>query len=153
VVLLLAVHADYAGPLAGLIVSAFGPEAIYLYGASADIGREHMAAYLLQWEAIRWARRMGCERYDFWGIPSDPNLQGPPGAENPNVRKGLWGVYRFKQGFGGREVTSAGAWDYVYRPMLYPLFQRFLAWKQRSSSVFPAHLPAATSPKSSGSSL
>ena len=32
---------------------------------------------------------------------------------------GLWGVYRFKQGFGGRTVRYAGAFDYVYNPPFY----------------------------------
>lgn len=39
----------------------------------------------------------------------------------------LWGVYRFKQGFGGRVVRWAGAFDYVYRPWLYWLGTTLLA--------------------------
>jgi peptidoglycan pentaglycine glycine transferase (the first glycine) len=131
-ILFLAFHPSFSGPLAGLMAFAFGLEAIYMYGATANFGREHMSAYLLQWEAMRWARRMGCKRYDFWGISPDPTAQAPAEASNANVRHGLWGVYRFKQGFGGREVTYPGAWNYVYRPMLYPLYERFLAWRYKS---------------------
>ena len=130
-ILLLAFHPDFAGPLAGLMAFAFGAEAIYMYGASANVGREHMPAYLLQWEAMRWARRMGCKRYDFWGIAPDPSDQGLAEEENQNVRHGLWGVYRFKHGFGGREVTYLGGWDYVYQPMLYRLYERMLRRRYR----------------------
>src|SRR5579859_4531094 len=125
--LLLAEHPDGAGaPLAGLLAFAFGAEAIYMYGASADRGREHMPAYLLQWAAMGWARARGCRRYDFWGIPDHPEAEAPAAGENPNVRQGLWGVYRFKQGFGGVERDYAGAWDFVYRPLAYRLYQHYL---------------------------
>ena len=123
--LLLADHPDGGeAPLAGLLAFAFGDEAIYMYGASADRGREHMPTYLLQWEAMRWARAHGCRRYDFWGIPDAPEAEAPPAEANQNVRQGLWGVYRFKQGFGGQEVEYLGAWDFVYRPWIYALYRR-----------------------------
>lgn len=123
VTLLLATHPDHgAQPIGGLMIFAFAGEAIYLYGASSDTGREHMPNYLLQWEAIRWARAQGCRTYDFWGIPDQPEAAAPA-ADNPNVRQGLWGVYRFKQGFSGREVTYTGGWDFVYNPLLYRLYQ------------------------------
>ena len=128
-VLLLATHPDHgATPLGGLLIFAFAGEAIYMYGGSSDAGREHMPNYLLQWEAIRWARAQGCRSYDFWGIPDDVQTAAPDGADdNPNVRQGLWGVYRFKQGFNGREQTYAGGWDHVYNPLLYYLYQRMQA--------------------------
>jgi lipid II:glycine glycyltransferase (peptidoglycan interpeptide bridge formation enzyme) len=128
-VLLLATHPDHgATPIAGLMIFAFAGEAIYMYGGSGDAGREHMPNYLLQWEAIRWARARGCRSYDFWGIPDDVQTAAPAGADdNPNVRQGLWGVYRFKQGFNGREQTYTGGWDFVYNPLLYYLYQRMQA--------------------------
>src|SRR5262249_45347159 len=43
-------------PLAALMVFALGRRAWYLFGASSDEGRNLMPAYLLQWEAIRWAK-------------------------------------------------------------------------------------------------
>jgi lipid II:glycine glycyltransferase (peptidoglycan interpeptide bridge formation enzyme) len=111
--------------LAALWAVAFGEEATYLYGASASKGRRDMPTHLLQWEAIRWARAQGCSRYDLWGIP-DSVAQGEDRRENlskKNVRDGLWGVYRFKQGFGGNISRTVGAYDLPYRPWLYRLYR------------------------------
>ena len=128
--LLLADHPDEPeraqGPIAALLALSFGQEAIYLYGASADRGREHMPNYLLQWQAIKWARERGCGVYDFWGIPDPPTGEGDDGDVSPiNARSGLRGVYWFKQGFGGREIEYPGAYDYVYNPLLYKVWIRW----------------------------
>ena len=40
---------------------------------------------------------------------------------------GLWGVYRFKRGFGGEVVRSAPAFIRVYKPLLYRVYQRIRA--------------------------
>jgi peptidoglycan pentaglycine glycine transferase (the first glycine) len=108
--------AEIAGePVAGLVAYRFGRKAWYLYGMSRPARREDMPNHLLQWEAIRWARRQGCVSYDFWGAPDrlDP---GDP----------MWGVYRFKEGFGARFVRTVGAWDYPARPALHWLYARVL---------------------------
>lgn len=130
--ILLADHPDpaeqAAGPIAGLLALRFGKEAVYMYGASANKGREHMPNYLLQWEAIQWARTHGCSLYDFWGIP-DPPAETESEAQNElspvNTRSGLRGVYWFKKGFGGREIDYPGAYDFVYNPFLYKLWLRW----------------------------
>jgi peptidoglycan pentaglycine glycine transferase (the first glycine) len=133
-VVLLADHPDEAerarGPIGGLLAFRFGHEAIYMYGASDNRGREHMPNYLLQWEAIRWAREHDCTLYDFWGIPDPPAEDGEEGKENAdvspiNTRSGLRGVYWFKRGFGGREIEYPGAYDYIYNPLLYKLWLRW----------------------------
>lgn len=104
--------AEHQGELlAGLFLVRFGPTAWYLYGASADRKRELMPNYLLQWQAMRWAREAGCTTYDLWGAPERLE-EGDP----------LWGVYRFKEGFGGRFVARVGAYDFAARPALYLLF-------------------------------
>jgi len=60
--------AEYQGePLSALIVFTRGKRAWYFYGASGNAHRERMPAYLLQWEAIRWARAHGCISYDYGG--------------------------------------------------------------------------------------
>ncbi len=106
-------------PVAALMVFALPPRAWYFYGASGDTHREKMAPYLLQWEAIRWAKAQGCTTYDLWGVP-DEDVETLE-AEFAGRRDGLWGVYRFKRGFGGRLERSVGAWDRVYAPLRYGL--------------------------------
>jgi len=38
----------------------------------------------------------------------------------------MWGVYRFKEGLGGRVLRGVGAWDYPARPLMYRLYQQVL---------------------------
>jgi len=110
--------AEYEGkPLASLMVFANGKRAWYVYGASNDQERNRMPAYLLQWEAIRWAKARGCDEYDLWGVP-DENEETLE-ANFESHRDGLWGVYRFKRGFGGELKRAAQALDRVYNPLLY----------------------------------
>jgi lipid II:glycine glycyltransferase (peptidoglycan interpeptide bridge formation enzyme) len=81
-----------------------------------------MPTYLLQWEAMRWARARGCDEYDLWGIPdAEPEKLE---AEFTRRSDGLWGVYRFKRGFGGRVARALGAWDRPYSPILYAAYRR-----------------------------
>jgi lipid II:glycine glycyltransferase (peptidoglycan interpeptide bridge formation enzyme) len=113
--------AEYAGrPLAGLMVFARGRRAWYFYGASNDEERNRMPAYLLQWEAMRWAKARGCQEYDLWGVPDadEDTLE----ANFSDRSDGLWGVYRFKRGFGGTLVRSAGAWERAYLPLAAPAY-------------------------------
>ena len=42
--------------LAALFVARNGHRAYYLYGASTDEERNRMPTYLLQWEAMKWAK-------------------------------------------------------------------------------------------------
>ena len=58
-------------PLAALMVFMRGARAWYVYGGSTDLLREKMPNYLLQWEAMRWARERGCTEYDLWGVPDE----------------------------------------------------------------------------------
>jgi len=119
--------AEYEGlPLAGLMVFAWGRRAWYFYGASNERERQRMPTYLLQWEAMRWAAAKGCTTYDLWGIPDEE--EATLEAEFTQRSDGLWGVYRFKRGFGGTIRRSVGAWDRVYKPFWYRLYQ---AWVYR----------------------
>jgi lipid II:glycine glycyltransferase (peptidoglycan interpeptide bridge formation enzyme) len=108
-------------PLAALMAFCHGLDAFYFFGASSNRRRKLMPNYLVQWAAIQWARNQGCIRYDLWGIPdADPTTLE---AEFQKRRDGLWGVYRFKRGFGGQVVQSIGAYDYVYNPVFYQLYK------------------------------
>jgi peptidoglycan pentaglycine glycine transferase (the first glycine) len=120
--------AEVAGePVAMVIVFVFAGRAWYMYGASRAIHREKMPNHLLQWEAMRWAREQGCTVYDMWGAPDVLDESDP-----------LWGVYRFKDGFGGELVRHIGAWDYaVSRPgywvytVVMPLVLATMRWRYR----------------------
>lgn len=112
-------------PLAALMVFAHGDRAWYFYGASTDEHRNLMPTYLLQWEAIRWARARGCRKYDLWGVPNaDLETLETLFTERSD---GLWGVYRFKRGFGGEIRRAPDPWERVYNPLLYALYR----WKVR----------------------
>ncbi len=114
-------QAEYEGaPLAALMVFAQGKRAWYFYGASGDEERNRMPTYLLQFEAMRWAARKGCTEYDLWGVPDadEEKLE----ANFNNRSDGLWGVYRFKRGFGGRIMRAAASYDRIYSPLLYKAY-------------------------------
>ena len=102
-------------PIAGLILFRFGDTAWYLYGMSRAEHRDKMPNHLLQWEAIKWAKATGSKAYDFWGAPDELDPSDP-----------MWGVYRFKAGFGATFVKSIGAWDIVARPAVYRFYSTFV---------------------------
>jgi peptidoglycan pentaglycine glycine transferase (the first glycine) len=109
--------AEYKGrAVAHVIIFGHGKRAWYFYGASSDEERKHMPTYLLQWEAMRWARTQGMAVYDLWGAPDDFADANDP----------LAGVFRFKEGFGGIVVRRIGAWDFVVRPRIYTLYTRVM---------------------------
>ncbi len=117
--------ADHEGDcLAGIFVYKAGDTAWYMYGASANIKRNLMAAYGVQWQAMLWAKAHGCVWYDMWGIPDadEATLE----AEFQTRDDGLWGVYGFKRGWGGQIVRSVGAWDVVYHPLIYNAYKTYL---------------------------
>jgi lipid II:glycine glycyltransferase (peptidoglycan interpeptide bridge formation enzyme) len=109
--------------LAAVMVFASGKHAYYFYGASADEERNRKPTYPVQWEAIRWSRGRGCEEYDMWGIPDE--VQDDPSGDEEEREDGLWGVYRFKRGFGGNLRRAVPTMDRIYNPWLY----RFYRWR------------------------
>ena len=118
--------ASYQGQdLAGVMVFRQGEQAYYLYGASSNAERNRMPTFIAQWAAIRWARDNGALFYDMWGIPDaeEATLE----ADFESRSDGLWGVYGFKRGWGGRIVRSVGAWDRVYNVPAYALYRRLIA--------------------------
>ena len=175
--------AEYEGePLAAIVVAVVGSTACYLWGASSDRERSRMPNHALQWEGMRWARSRGATCYDFWGIPDDIGklaaaLHGGDGSGTPTeelpidieaLPQGeLWGVYRFKQGFGGSVVRTVGAWDMALDTIGYRVYQLGLSAREvagaaqslyrtfpRSShdlvrNEAPAPLPASSVPEAS----
>lgn len=113
-------------PLASLFVLARGERAYYLYGASSDLERNRMPAYIIQWEAMKWAKERGCRSYDLWGIPDMEEEELEREFQSRQSHEGLWGIYRFKRGFGGEVQRSAGAWDRIYNKPLYGLYSLYM---------------------------
>jgi peptidoglycan pentaglycine glycine transferase (the first glycine) len=118
------IEAELAQPLiaevedeavAMVIIFRFAECAWYMYGASRDAHREKMPNHLLQWEAMVWARKQGCTVYDMWGAPDVLDESDP-----------MWGVYRFKQGFGSEFVEHIGAWDFPVSHLGYWLYTRVM---------------------------
>lgn len=105
--------AEHGGePLAAMFMVITGKRGTYLYGASSSERRNLMATYALQWRAMEKAREAGCTEYDMFGIAPRPEPSHP-----------LYGLYRFKSGFGGSVYHTMGCWDYPLLPHLYPGLQ------------------------------
>jgi len=108
--------AYYKGDVAAAaLVGFFGGRATFLYGASSGQYRNIMAPYLLHWEIMRDAKRLGFAEYDFWGIVT-------PRTDKNQVKKWL-GFSRFKEGFGGRVAEYPGAYDLVFNKLWYNVYR------------------------------
>jgi len=98
-------------PIAGTIGVYSGRKGWYLYGASSNSHRNVMPNYLLQWEMVRMAMERRCMFYDFRGVPGELTEDNP-----------LYGLYRFKKGFGGTYTKLTGLFVRSYRPILSKCF-------------------------------
>jgi len=107
-------------PLAAIMVYFRGNLASYFYGASSNKERNRMPTYLLQFEAMQWAADQGCTQYDLWGIPDETEETLESSFKERS--DGLWGVYRFKRGFGGQIKRTVTSIDRVYKPLMYQLY-------------------------------
>lgn len=117
-------------PVAAIFVFYFAGRAYYVYGMSREAHREKMPNYLLQWEAIKRAKAKGCSVYDLWGAP-----------EVFDESDSMWGVYRFKEGLGGRVVRTLGAWDFAPSPLWYKMYSEIIP---RALDVMRSHGKAKT---------
>lgn len=80
--------------IAGAVIMYYGDEGAYHHGASLSEYNKIPASYIVQWEAIKEAKRRNMRVYNFWGV-----VESAP--------KHPWaGLSFFKQGFGGhgREI-------------------------------------------------
>jgi lipid II:glycine glycyltransferase (peptidoglycan interpeptide bridge formation enzyme) len=83
---------------AGLICSAIGNCAVYLFGATSDRGMKSRGSYLLQWKLLGWLKKRSVATYNLNGI-------------NPTVNPG---TYKFKSDLaakGGKDVYYFGRFD------------------------------------------
>ena len=125
-------------PIAAIITLYLDGKATYLYGASSNTHRNVMAPYLLQWKAICDAKAHGCSHYDFYGMsPTDD----PDHA--------MYGLYRFKTGFGGTIRHYMGCLDIPISALLYRIFSlvekgRTWWYKTAKKSMKKSHKPKAS---------
>jgi hypothetical protein len=96
------------------VCCAIGDTAIGLLSASGPAGRAARAFYLLQWDEVLWAKQKGKASLDLGGV-------------NPQTNPG---VYQFKAGLGGRELSRLGVYD-NYRNALVNLALRGLEYLVR----------------------
>lgn len=86
------------GDCAGVISSAIGSTAIYLFGATSTVGLKRRGSYLLQWKLIERLKEAHVSQYDLNGI-------------NPQTNPG---TYKFKSdlaGEKGRDVRFVGCFE------------------------------------------
>jgi lipid II:glycine glycyltransferase (peptidoglycan interpeptide bridge formation enzyme) len=82
----------------GVICSACGNSAVYLFGATSTAGMKSRGSYLLQWRMLERLKQSGVTMY---------NLNGINPEKNP-------GTYKFKSdlaGSHGQEVSYLGRFD------------------------------------------
>ena len=103
-------------PIACAIILFVGSEAIYHHGAS--VASSVPASYLVQWEAIREAKKRGMVQYNFWGIAPTENPHHP-----------WYGLTQFKKGFGGTTRTMIHAYDIPLSWAYWPF--RAVEWMRK----------------------
>jgi len=86
-VLLCRSHEDVC---AGLVCSSIGKTAVYLFGATSNVGMKSRGSYLLQWRLIEQLKQEGTRIYDLNGI--NP-------VKNP-------GTHKFKCDLAGKHGTD-----------------------------------------------
>lgn len=111
--------ARYEGrTIAGIIVTFYKDTAIYYYGASSNEHRNLMAPYLLQWHAMKEAKKRGCEKYDLLGI-------SPPKTPDTKKPHPWQGVTAFKKKFGGTHVSYIPATEHPFKKSLYLMYRLY----------------------------
>lgn len=84
------------------VVYFYGNMAAYRHGASLMKDNKLSTSYLVQWEAIKEAKRRGIRWYNFWGVaPKDASAHHP-----------FKGITHFKKGFGGFQKNLIRCQDY-----------------------------------------
>ena len=105
--------AYYQGkPIAGVIPIFYGNKTWYLYGASSNQHRNLMPNYLLQWEMIKMAIARKHDVYDFRGVSGIIDENHPQ-----------YGLYRFKEGFGGTFTEFLGEIYIPFKPLKYKMYK------------------------------
>lgn len=81
--------------VAGILMLFWKNTAYYWMAASTKQGDKNYAPSLLVWQALKLAKKKGCNIFDFEGIYDE---------RFPSVNKNWLGFTKFKNGFGGKEI-------------------------------------------------
>lgn len=95
---------------AGILIH-FGLTVYYYHGASKRLPSSLPANQLVQWTAIKEAKRRGALFYNFWGIAPEDQPNHP-----------FAGITTFKKGFGGKAYDYMHAQDLPLSPAYYLLW-------------------------------
>ena len=133
--LMLAYAPRNSKPIAGLLGVIYKKTGIYYYGASDYEHRALMAPYLLQWEAMKFCKVNGCEKYDLLGIAPEASSDQRTADSNDKDKAGHspltalrsvhpWsGISDFKSKFGGDIVTHPPEQEIVLKPVVRGLLK------------------------------
>lgn len=94
------------------LVVPYDKTANYLYGASSNEERNRAPTYLAHWTAIKHAKMLHCDYYNFGGIEKENNL-----LNNKMITLTL-----YKKKFGGQEVVHSDFFDVVITHFWYFLY-------------------------------
>lgn len=108
--------------LASALMVDFGKTRTFLFGGSSASHKNVMAPYLMHWQAMRDAKALGFEIYDFWGTATSS-------GEIP-------GFVRFKLGFGGKEMEYPGAYDAINKEFDYKIYSWLRSAKKKAKKIF-----------------
>lgn len=110
-------------PIASAMIIFHQGTAYYHQGASENQQpKDAPGSYLIQWEAIREAKRRGCHTYNFWGV-----------ADSDDPRHAYRGLTLFKKGFGGYRLDYLPTHDLVFNWLYWPnyLIEKYRRRKRR----------------------
>ncbi|MDD4661945.1 MAG: peptidoglycan bridge formation glycyltransferase FemA/FemB family protein [Candidatus Pacebacteria bacterium] len=108
----LILNAKYNGEvIASAMIIFWSNIAFYHQGASSQKYPKIPASYLLQWEAIKEAKKRNCHTYNFWGIAKEEDI---------HKKNHPWaGLTLFKKGFSGYSKEYVKAQDYKITSKYY----------------------------------
>ncbi len=103
---------------AGLYIS-YGSEVVYLFGGSYKEFMGYGAQYMMQWEAIKYAKMDNYKKLNFYGIDGDFRKESK-----------YYGLFDFKRGFNSDVVELIGEFDLTHNKFNYYIY-KFMFWCYR----------------------
>ena len=96
-------------------------EVVSVYGGNNEELFMFNSAYAVYFEMIAYAAKNGYKRFNFYGIPNNPQ----------DTNDETYGVYEHKRGYNGRVERYIGEFDYPVKKMIYRLYKTLLAIRNR----------------------